>query len=188
MKTTYLVNGEDSKGNISLRVASEEEWKAITASNKGLPAGERRYFISDCIVEGNDMDLLVIEVSYEDHLKWNTEHMKSVRNIKEGKKYLHVSLNAPFKGNSELELGECIPFPISFESDVLERYNTEQMREKLREWKPWAVDFFDEYLDGNAKGSAVKVANKHGIPERTAYSYKRQFENYLLNRKIFCSF
>ena len=127
------------------------------------------------------MDLLVIEVSYEDHLKWNTEHMKSVRNIKEGKKYLHVSLNAPYEDGSGLELGACIPSPINFESDVLERYNTEQVREVLREWKPWAEDFFNCYLEDKSSVSATLVAKKRGVSERQGRRDKKEFEKYLKN-------
>ena len=179
MITTYLIRKADINGNPILAIASKSEWISITLQNRSLPADKRRYFISDCIVDGSDMDLMVIEVSYEEHRKWNREHMRAMRNINEGKKYLHLSLDAPTESNPDIELNEVAEDSFCLEATVLEEYSIETISQILRKWNIWAVDMLDMYLDGNAKGSAALIAQKYGVSERMGFKYKKQFEVFI---------
>ena len=61
--TTYLIYRKLPDGTKQLETATHEEWDAIMKNNKGLPMHQRRCFILDAIVEGDDIDFMYIETT-----------------------------------------------------------------------------------------------------------------------------
>ena len=72
MKTTVLIYKEVD-GVRQLVVATKKEWEDILEANRGLPMTERRLFEENTIREGNEVDRMFIEVSFEDYQKWHRE-------------------------------------------------------------------------------------------------------------------
>lgn len=181
MKITYLVKSTGSKDFSQLAVASKDEWQAIMAVNRSLPPDQRRYFEIDYIRDGNEIDIMYIEVSQAEHSKWNKAHTAAMRNQCLGEKYLKLSLDAPSDDDSESSLGELIPSQFDIEAESLNQFNTEQIRQALRKWNVWAEDLLDIYLAGNAKSSAYEIAERYGVSSRQGRTYKKQFEEFLKN-------
>ena len=63
MNFTYLVNKPQLDGTKKLEVVSRAEWQRIVAENAADPHAEKRYFIYDWIIDANEQDCMVIEVS-----------------------------------------------------------------------------------------------------------------------------
>lgn len=179
MKITYLVNKLGSNGFAQLAVAGKDEWQAIMAINKSLPPEQRRYFEIDYILDGDEIDIMYIEVSQAEHSKWNKVHTAAMRNRRFGEKYLKLSLDAPGDEDSESSLGELIPSPFDIEAAALDQFNTDKIRQALRKWNVWAEDMLDIYLAGKAKSSAYEIAERYGVSSRQGRTYKKQFEEFL---------
>ena len=80
MKTTYLIKSIQSDGSTALVETSAEHWHEITENNKGPSKDERRYFITDIISESGNLDCMIIEVAYEEYLRWMVERSQTMRN------------------------------------------------------------------------------------------------------------
>jgi hypothetical protein len=164
-----------------LKTASEAEWKRIIHCNKHLPVMEKRYFISDIILDGSDIDIMKIEVTYQEHLDWMRKHMRRVRNHNLEKGYQMLSLDAAAQeGSDSLPEGRKAATR-ELEALVLRDCLIDDLRIALRTWNPWAEDFLDLYLSEQSKSSAVIVAKKYGVSERMGRTYKKQFEEFLRN-------
>lgn len=181
MKTTYLVKRTDDNGNVYMDIAGDAEWTSILAENKEAAPGQRRYFIADCIVDGKDMDMMVVEVTREEHAAWNARRMQDARKRSHEQRFTVVSLDAPIKNNTDRTLADVIPDPVACEDLVVDEHWQAELRKQLSAWKPWAEDFLDLYLSGESVGSAEVVMEKYGLSRRTAYRYKMRFENFLKN-------
>ena len=81
MKTTYLIKSIQSDGSTALVETTAEHWHKITENNKGLSKDERRYFITDIISESGNLDCMIIEVAYEEYLRWMVERLFSVHSF-----------------------------------------------------------------------------------------------------------
>lgn len=179
MKISYLLKSADSCNGTRLVIASEVEWKHIIGLNKDLPGEKKRYFISDIILDGSDMDIMKIEVTYQEHLEWMREHMRHVRNHTLEKRYQILSLDTTGQDSSDsLPAGRKSPVR-DLEALVLHDCFIDELRTALRTWNPWAEDFLDLYLSEQRKSSAVIVAQRYGVSERMGRTYKKQFEEFL---------
>ena len=56
MKNTFLIYKPQKDGRAVLCTATAEEWLAAVNTNRNLPTEQRRYFISDCIEDGKEID------------------------------------------------------------------------------------------------------------------------------------
>ena len=173
MKNTFLVRKQNDNGEIVLTEVSAAEWFSILAETRKLPKEQHRYFIADCIEDGDEMDRMFIEVSREEHHRWNSKHTVSERNRKYGKEFIHLSLD-DFLARTLVDT-HCV------EDDVASQILIMELKCALRLWKPWAMDLYDAYLAGRRKKCTAEIAQKYGVSPQTARSYKRQFEAFVIN-------
>ena len=171
MKTTYLINSIQPDGSTALVETSAEHWHEITENNKLLPKDERSYFITDIISESGNLDRMIIEVSYEEYLRWMVERSPTIRNNSLKKQYTHLSLDA--------EIANDAIDPRIFEEDVMSRVCLTQLQKALEAWNSWAVDFLDCYLKGKKTSSTAFAADKYNVSQRMARKYKLQFEAFV---------
>ena len=68
MKITYLIKKESNSGDASLVETTKEEWLEIIKQNETLPKDRQRYFIRDMIIEGSDLDVMIMKI-FDDRLK-----------------------------------------------------------------------------------------------------------------------
>lgn len=177
MKTTYLIYQDKSSNK--LVVADEQEWKAITAQNLGCPKDQRRYFIADIIVDGDEMDCMIIETTEEEHREWCNERKPVYRNLQAQKLIKFLSLDTTF--DTGAEENSLLAF-LSCEKDEIGKVQSdiaiEQLRTALREWKPWAEDMLDLYLQGKKHKCASTLAPKYGLTMRSIQLNMRKFEEF----------
>ena len=181
MGKTYLLNKPQKDGTTALSTATKEEWIAAVKGNKNLPTEQRRYFIVDCIEEGNDIDRMIIEVSYDEYRRWNSRHTISERNRKEGKKFHHLSLDAVLNESDGIELLECVGGIEDIDAAAMDEILMKELKRKLAAWKPWATDMLEIYLAGNKRTCSAAMAAKYGVSEQVIRKYKRQFEEFIKN-------
>ncbi|MCH5273426.1 MAG: hypothetical protein J1E35_07110 [Lachnospiraceae bacterium] len=181
MKNTFLVKKQNEKGETVLTEVSASEWFALIEENRSLPKQQQRYFIADCIEDSHEIDRIFIEVSREEHHKWNSSHTISERNRKLGNSFLHLSLDDFLAGSEELRVADVLADTSCTEGAVLSQMRMTELQNALRLWKPWAMDFYYAYLAGKKRKCTGKIAEKYGVSLQTARSYKRQFENFVKN-------
>ena len=181
MKNTFLVRKQDANGEIVLTEVSAAEWFSILSETRKLPKEQHRYFIADCIEDGDEMDRMFIEVSREEHHRWNSKHTVSERNRKYGKDFLFLSLDDFLAGSDEIYIAETLADAHCVEEDVASQIRMEELECALRLWKPWAMDLYDAYLAGRKTKCTAEIAQKYGVSLQTARSYKRQFEAFVKN-------
>ncbi|OQA50216.1 MAG: hypothetical protein BWY46_00022 [Firmicutes bacterium ADurb.Bin300] len=175
MKTTFLVYKDIHAENKELRVATHDEWDAIMKANKGLPTENRRRFIRDCITDSMQTDCMFIEVSPDEYRKWHAEHDKSERIRKTNSEYQTLSFDAPVEGADIDTLGECVPDGIDIEQISEDIMFLENLREKLRQWRPWANEMLDYYLSDNKVYCTQIIMSKYGITRRMVAKRKAAF-------------
>lgn len=178
MKTTYLIYPDKSAQK--LVVADQEEWKAIVARNAGCPKDQRRYFIADIIVDGDEMDCMIIETTEEEHRRWCNERKPIYRNLQAQKIIKFLSIDATFDaGTEENSLLAFLPSETDVIGIVQSDIAMEQLRVALREWKPWAENMLDFYLSGKKRTCNSFFMLRYGISERQVERYKAQFEEFV---------
>lgn len=111
MNFTYLVNKPQLDGTKKLEVVSRAEWQRIVAENAADPHAEKRYFIYDWIIDANEQDCMVIEVSKSQYKEWNQERMAASRNRTWGKKFAKISMNDECvdEEGEKIDLQEMLP-------------------------------------------------------------------------------
>ena len=179
MKNTFLVNKVNESGKTVLSEVTAAEWGAILADNRQCPKDQRRYFIVDCIGEGHDMDRMFIEVSKEEHHRWNSRHTVSERNRKYGNKYSYISLDKMLLNADEIRVEDTLADPRCMEDDIIAKMRVAELEEALRAWKPWAMDLYYAYLTGRKKNCTADIAQKYCVSCRTVRTYRAQFENFV---------
>ena len=180
MKNTYLIYKEID-GTRQLVAATQEEWDAIMKANKGLLIEERRCFIKDCFVDGNELDCMYIEVPVNEFRKWNRENTNSQRKRQRGLLYRHLSLNAGVPDTEVDSLHECIPSDFNLEEIAEDHILMEELRNALRKWKPWAEEMLEIYMKGEKRISNSLLCNKYNRGERAIQKRKQAFEKFVLN-------
>lgn len=177
MKTTYLINKPQADGTVGLSLATCDEWINVVKTNKHLPPEQRRYFILDYIMDGDNLDRMVIEAPFPEYQTWIKEHMARKRNHKAGEKHQHLSLDAKlFDGGGTETLLDVIPAVVSAEETACGQMLAAALRQYLATWKPWANDLLDAYLRGERRTCTNKLAQKYGVSVQVIRKYKRQFE------------
>jgi len=182
MKITYLAYKEQADGRKALTVITVAEWRQITADNKTRSIQDRRYFVSDVIVEGKERDILVYEVSRSEHRKISNAKKEEKKKRDAKKVYVFYSLDDCRKNdvNFGRDVGYENAFPaLPFEDQVLEKVDLDLLRKALAAWKPWANDMLDCYLAGNKIHCTVSLSHKYGVKERMIRKYKKQFEEFV---------
>ena len=167
------------KTSKKLVIADEQQWKEITAQNLSCPKDQRRYFIADIIVDGDEMDCMIIETTEEEHRRWCTERKPIYRNLKAQKLVKVLSIDATFDtGTEENSLLAFLPSETNEIGNVQSDIAMEQLRVALREWKPWAEDMLDLYLQGKKHKCASTLAPKYGLTMRSIQLNMRKFEEF----------
>lgn len=182
MKITYLINKPQANGNVELAVAARCEWQEIVNANKQLPPEQQRFFIRDCIADGDELDWMIIETTREEYLAWHKEHESCARNRALRQEFKHLSADVVVNtGNDFALLVDMIPSPDCVEDDCCGQMLMESLRQALAAWKPWANDLLDMYLQGQKRTCSKVLAEKFSISERMIRKYKIQFENFIKN-------
>ena len=182
MKTIYLLNKTLPDGSVCLAVASAAEGREVTRANKGLPPERRRYFITDYIKDGAELDCMIIEVSSEVYRAWNKEHLAARRNQKAGRGTQHLSLNTPYtEQRISSEFLEQIPSSENVEAAACDAVLMDELRKALAAWKPWGNDLLDLYLLGQKRTCTKILSLKYGVSRQVIRKYKRQFEKFIKN-------
>lgn len=179
MKNTFLIRKQNENGEIVLAEVSASEWFNILAENRKLPKEHRRYFIADCIEDGDEVDRMFIEVDREEHHRWNSRHTASERNRKHGKDFVHLSLDDFLAGTNQIYIADILTDSHCIEEDVTSQIRMTELENALRLWKPWAIDLYEAYLAGRKTKCTAEIAQKYGVSLQTARSYKRQFETFV---------
>ena len=190
-KNTFLVWRQDTNGARSLEVASKEEWNEILQHNRTGPLSERRYFIRDCVVDGQSVDSIFIEVTEEEYKEWHRkEEIKRRRQIQEESNII-LSLNAKVSGAESEELINTISCGADTEKEAMTMLLLQDLEQALDEWKPWAKDLLHDYLKDTSDHFTLTFAKRCGVSVRTAQRRCVQFERFVekfLSEKKSCRF
>ena len=165
MKTTYLLNKKKPDGTVCLEVAARSEWLSAVNEDKLLPPDQRRRFIFDYIPDGKELDCMVIEVPPEEYRDWDRDRPRAKRNRKIGKKFLHLSLDAPLTDaddpGSLLDLIAANSTPV--ESAACELVLLDELKKALAIWKPWANDLLEMYLHDQKRTCTEALAKRYNV-------------------------
>ena len=134
MKNTFLIYKPQKDGRAVLCTATAEEWLAAVNTNRNLPTEQRRYFISDCIEDGKEIDWMIIEVGYDEYRRWNSRHTIMERSRKAGKQYQHLSLDAVLSEADEITLLECLSGTENMEAAVIDDILMDELKKQLSNW------------------------------------------------------
>jgi len=170
MKTTYLV-----MKNGKLELASYKEWREIVEANVGKETKDKRYFIKDYIPE--DQDKLFIEVPYDKYIEWHREEQRRQENLALSKQYEHVSLDAALDGGV-MPFKDLLEGSVDLENQCCWAETMEEFRRKLAEWKPWALEMLEFYLDDRQHRCIKYFMEQYGMSKRTVCRCKKQFEQF----------
>lgn len=183
MQITYLIKKETENGNSSLAEASKEEWLEITKQNENLPKEQQRFFIRDVIVDGSDIDVMIIETSEERYKEWSKDRLIEKRNYAARKEFEILSLDAPIPEGDDLILADELVDSQKSQNAYLFTVLLSELRESLSKWRPWGESLLDMYLNGERRSCTTKLSQICGVSLQTARRYKREFELYL---RTFC--
>lgn len=73
------------------------------------------------------------------------------------------------------KLGDNLDWEMRMLSDIRMR----ELRQALRNWKPWASEMLELYLDGRQLQAAKIMSTCHGISEQMVRRRKKEFEAYV---------
>ena len=182
MKTTYLINKEQSDGSVCLSIVSASEWLSIVKENKGLSLEQKRHFILDYIADGDDLDCMVIEASLAEYRAWDCTRPAEKRNRRAGQPFQHVSLDAPINDSeSSGSLMDLVAADTLVEDMACDLVLMDELKKALASWRPWANELLDVYLSGQKRTCTDALVNKYGVSPQAVRKYKRQFEEFVKN-------
>lgn len=179
MKCTYLIRKYKHNGGLCLVEVSGDTWKKIIARNKSLPKEEKRYFITDRIMEADGEDRMYIEVSLEEYQEWNSKNTVAIRKRKYESCFTTISLDDELSDQEDLDHEDILADEYDLESEVIDSILISELRKALKDWPPWATEILDSYLSGRKKECTSEIAQKYDVSEQTARSYKKKVENFL---------
>ncbi len=135
----------------------------------------------DCIEEGAILDCMIIEVSKEEHSKWNRLHMQSeyIRKTQSGR--IVLSLDQSISQEDNTPLVDLIADTDDFESKCLSEIYMSDLRKRLSLWKPWGETMLDVYLEYGRRHGTEILSQKLGISVQTVRKYKRMFNEFIVN-------
>ena len=166
MKTTYLVY-KQVNGVRQLVTATQEEWDAIMKGNRGLPMGQRRYFMKDCFEDGDELDCMYIETTAAEYREWNSKNTVTQQKRKVGSSYSFLSLDAASAFN--------------LESLAIDHLLIAELKAALRKWKPWAEELLELYLSGAKRSCTNSLCEKYRLSDRAIQKRKTAFEKFVLD-------
>lgn len=180
MNTTYLFKEETTNGQKKLRIGTGQEFDEIKLQNRSLPVEERRYFIKEKSLDVENPDILFIEVSREEYIQWNRENNARYKNTLAGQTYSMESLESVLNAVAHGKVDEAAlyDYEAGYE-EVLDQAWLDELRKNLMEWRPWAGDLLDAYLEGEVSICSGMLAKKYGVSLQTTRKYVRQFEQRL---------
>ena len=181
IKNTYLARENAVSPDSPLVEISASEWHRIVEENKNLPLKQRRFFIVSTIQDGDYIDRMFMECSYEEFRAWNVEKTMSDCNRKAEADAMIYSLDAePEKGNFSF-LMEALTDNGSMEESVHQQASLENLRAAVKAWEPWAYDLFLCYEAGQKRTCTQRLAEKYGISEQAMRKRKKLFEEFCKN-------
>lgn len=179
MKNTYLVYKDVTAEEKELVVATRKEWDAILAANRKLPREQRRFFIRDCIDNGNQIDCMFIETSREEYNKWHSQEVMRTRNRIASRNYQVLSLDYAISDLEEVRYGDTIADSFNLEEDLLNDMFMANLRATLAEWRAWADELLDYYLAGKRMESTRILSKKYRVSATTIQKRKKQLDEFV---------
>lgn len=85
----------------------------------------------------------------------------------------------PIRQSSRLRIQDTIPAEFDLEESIIGEMVLERLREQLANWKPWALELLDFYLDGKKKTCAKVLGEKYGISAMAMSKRKKLFDEFL---------
>ena len=181
IKNTYLAKADAYSPTSPLVEITASEWHSIVEENKSLPMERRRFFIVSTIQEGNLIDRMYIETSYEEYSAWHIDKTMGDCNRRAEADAKIYSLDAdPENGNFSF-LMEALTDNGSMEEAVHQQASLESLRAAVKEWEPWAYDLFLCYEAGQKRTCTQRLAEKYGISEQAMRKRKKRFEEFCKN-------
>ncbi len=180
MNTTYLFKEETTNGQKKLRIGTAQEFAKVAEQNRALPIEKRRYFIKEKSLDPDSPDYLFIEVSREEYIQWNRENNARCKNNLMAKNYTMLSMESVLNSVNRGKADESALYgPESGYEEILDQAWLDELRKNLMEWRPWAGDLLDAYLEGDVSSCPGMLAEKYGVSLQTTRKYVRQFEQRL---------
>ena len=181
IKNTYLARENAVSPDSPLVEISASEWHRIAEENKSLPIERKRFFIVSTIQDGDLIDRMYMETSYEEYSAWHIGKTMGDCNRKAEADAKIYSLDAePEKGNFSF-LMEALTDNGSMEESVHQQVSLENLRAAVKAWQPWAYDLFLCYEAGQKRNCTQILAKKYGITERAMRYRKKLFEEFCKN-------
>lgn len=166
-----------------MRACPRSRYDDIMQGNKGLPMCQRRCFVEDSFEDGGVIDRMFIEVSYAEYLEWDREHKKKRRNEEQQKGYQHISIDYMVGNDDSSSFAERLASGFDLEADVLCRDDIRAFRQALGQWKPWAIELLEIYLDGKKRSCTQMLCEKYCVSAVVIRKRKRELEGF--TRKFF---
>lgn len=178
MKSQFLVFKNITVPEEGLRIANREEWTQIMKENSLLPYENRRCFIKDEIIEGNELDRIYIETTKEEYDEWHMKQMRKKRKTDASPKFVEISGDVVTQDG--LRIFDAIDSQSqSPEDNVYEKMRLEKLRDRLATWKYWSVFMLDIYLTGERKQVVKIVAEAYGVDQKTARKWRAAFVEFV---------
>lgn len=73
------------------------------------------------------------------------------------------------------KLGDNLDWEMRMLSDIRMR----ELRWSLKDWKPWALEMLELYLDGRQLQAAKILSARYGVSEQMIRRRKKEFEEYV---------
>ena len=175
MQNIYLARVMTGPMSGMLESISREEWIAILRMNKTLPAESKRYFIIDCIIDDEELDRMFIEVDRDTYDEWHRENQAAYRNRIAKNLFSHLSLDAVVDNTESVTLHDTISSGYCLENHASAIMNISNIREQLKEWRPWANELLDAMISGTFRDCTHELAQKYGITDRAMQYNKQHF-------------
>ena len=179
MKRTFLVRSNPMDQKSKLVEVSGAEWYAITQKSNELLDDQKRYFIKDIIPDGDDLDVMQIEVSKKEYTAWRTQEKAKERNGQLVPEFEILSLDAEVKDAEVTSRHECVGDDrVCVEETAIDTILLTELRLALRRWKPWAEEMLQFYLNGEKRSCTGFIATKYQVSHQRVREYKRSFESF----------
>lgn len=113
-------------------------------------------------------------------IQWNRENNARYKNTLAGQTYSMESLESVMNAVAHGKVDEAAlyDYEAGYE-EILDQAWLDELRKNLMEWRPWAGDLLDAYLEGEVSICSGMLAKKYGVSLQTTRKYVRQFEQRL---------
>ena len=166
MKRTFLVRSNPMDQKSKLVEVSGAEWYAITQKSNEL-------------LDGDDLDVMQIEVSKKEYTAWRTQEKAKERNGQLVPEFEILSLDAEVKDAEVTSRHECVGDDrVCVEETAIDTILLTELRLALRRWKPWAEEMLQFYLNGEKRSCTGFIATKSQVSHQRVREYNRSFESF----------